>query len=757
VAVNGNTVRQPIPDPGRHDRGTFVRHETRTWKVELFATGILFASALTASYGPISLSGLRPARTAIHAADVSAVSPIAVSNSLRTSGPTSLVVQHVIVPVNPAADPPPVRVPPWWSGPCDDNHYPGSFPLSTWDGLTACGPGPNRGGYDSAVEFFPGAWGELEWECVELSMRWLYLEYGVRPYAANGSDVVADYSPADGGDLQKISNDGTSLPRPGAVLSLGSDWGEGHTAVVTGVHVVHGNGTIGVLEENMNGGNGTNTLEVFKNVVEPDYTMPVTGWLQPPPVSAETAAAMAGYAALPAGDLVLDGGFNHQGPGAWHKTGRSRFRVELSPTLASKSAAAPYEGSGFAVTHAAASGGGIYQNIAFPVAAGESFCADAKVVSAGASAGARGELFLWLLGDTRTQSASARFGPLPNGNRWRNVSTCVTATDYHSVIRIQFYSSPHTGALGIDAVDVHQSFVRNGSFDHRSAAGWQATKHSWLAVETAGKLETMPYEGNGFAVTNSSSSSGSVYENVSLPIEAGDSLCADAEIVTAGAHSGARGKMAIWLLGKTKSQVSFVRFGRLAAKSRWSAISTCVTATGPHSSFRIQFFDAPRAPALGIDAVDVHQSFVANGGFNDHGSVGWHKAGRTWFGVEPAGKLHTSPYEGDDFGATATSVPGGGIYQDSSLGIRAGESFCADAEVVTAGARPGAEGEMSLTLLGRSGSQVSFVRFGPLPAKGQWSPVSTCVTSAGPHSGFRIRFYDAPNKPALGIDAVDVR
>jgi len=725
--------------------------------VELLATGVLFASAFAASHGTVSLGGIRPVRAAIKAADVSALLPATVASNSRSSEHVSPVVQHVIVPVDPSADPPPVRFPPWWSGQCDDNHYPGSFPLSSWDGLTACGPGPNRGGYDSVVEFFPGAWGELEWECVELSMRWLYLEYGVHPYAANGSDLVADYSPADGGDLEKVANNGTSVPRPGDVLSLGSFWGEGHTAVVTATRVTHGSGTINILEQNMNGGNGTNTLEVVGNVVEPDYSMPVTGWLQAPLESVARTASLAGYRAMPAGDLVLDGGFNHRGPGAWHKTGHARFRIELSRSLTKTAASTPYEGSGFAVTHASAWGGGIYQNIAFPVSAGESFCADAKVVTASASSGAQGEMFLWLLGDSKIQSASARFGPLPGNDKWSTVSTCLTATDSHSVIRIQFYDFPDTPGLGIDAVDVHQSFVQNGSFEHRSGSGWYNTKHSWLAIEGAGKLGTMPYEGKTFAVTNSSSPSGSIYESVPLPIETGDSLCADAEIVTAGGHSGARGKMAIWLLGKSRSQVSFVRFGRLAGKSHWSAISTCVTAAGPHSSFRIQFNDAPRAPALAIDDVDVHQSFVANGGFNEHGGAGWHKAGRTWFAVEPAGKLHTSAYGGGDFGATATSVAGGGIFQEASLPIRAGESFCADAEVVTAGARPGAEGEMALTLLGRPGSQSSSVRFGPLPAKGQWTSVSTCVTSAGPHAGFRLQFFDVPKTPTLGIDAVDVR
>ncbi len=58
-----------------------------------------------------------------------------------------------------------------------------------------CGPRRNAdGGTDRLVRFFTGAWGEQEWECVELAMRFMYLAYGVSPYSANGMDVYANYS-----------------------------------------------------------------------------------------------------------------------------------------------------------------------------------------------------------------------------------------------------------------------------------------------------------------------------------------------------------------------------------------------------------------------------------------------------------------------------------------------------------------------------------------------------------------------------------
>jgi len=214
--------------------------------------------------------------------------------------------------------------------------------------------------------------------------------------------------------------------------------------------------------------------------------------------------------------------------------------------------------------------------------------------------------------------------------------------------------------------------------------------------------------------------------------------------------------MTIWLYGQSPSQSSSVTFGPLPDRNRWAHVSTCVTATRSHSEIGIQFFDVPKTPRLGIDGVDVHQSFVENGGFNQRGR-GWRATGDTRFGVEVAGKMVTSPYEGDGFGVISTSAVGGGIYQDISLPTSAGESLCADAEVVTAAAHSGARGQMTIWLYGQSPSQSSSVSFGPLAGGNQWTHVSTCLTAARPHSDIRVQFYDVPKTSRLGIDAVDVR
>jgi hypothetical protein len=63
--------------------------------------------------------------------------------------------------------------------------------------------------------------------------------------------------------------------------------------------------------------------------------------------------------------------------------------------------------------------------------------------------------------------------------------------------------------------------------------------------------------------------------------------------------------MTIWLYGESPSESSSVSFGPLPSRNRWTHVSACVTATRPHSDIRVQFYDTPKTPRLGVDAVDV--------------------------------------------------------------------------------------------------------------------------------------------------------
>ncbi len=193
-----------------------------------------------------------------------------------TPTPAYATAEHVpVASVTTGADAP------WWSGVCDVGNNGDGYPLgAVFQGFAACGPRPftesPAGSEDYLAQFYPGAWGEYEFECVELAMRYMYLTYGIAPYPANGNQVVTSYP---GNRLIRIGN-GTAgqAPQPGDILSFGADTAAGHTALVTASAVnAAGNGSATVIEEN-NSATGSNTLTVSGWVVGPD-AYPTIGWL----------------------------------------------------------------------------------------------------------------------------------------------------------------------------------------------------------------------------------------------------------------------------------------------------------------------------------------------------------------------------------------------------------------------------------------------------------------------------------------------
>ena len=160
---------------------------------------------------------------------------------------------------------------------------------------------------------------------------------------------------------------------------------------------------------------------------------------------------------------------------------------------------------------------------------------------------------------------------------------------------------------------------------HGGSTPWTSTNPSWrtaastatrattggrqgdtrFAIEAAEAPARTQYEGNGFGKVTTATVGGGIYQDIALPTSAGESLCADAEVVTAATRSGARSRMVIWLYGESPGQSSSVGFGPLRGKNQWTHVSVCVTASRPHSDVRIQFYDTPKTPSLGLDAVDL--------------------------------------------------------------------------------------------------------------------------------------------------------
>ncbi len=202
-----------------------------------------------------------------------------------------------------------VAAPSWWSGDCDATYWNAQASGMGWRGSGAhrlgasylgvevCGPRPSVDGAPNVLWRRPG-WGELEFQCVELAMRFMAQVYGVAPYGANGDDVVRNYHSSSGGGLVRIDN-GTvgQPPRPGDVISFDSP-GFGHVGVVATSNVdASGNGSITMLSQN-DTNDGWRTLAVSAWRVAAFGNYVPYGWLHDP----------AGRGGQPSGA---------QGPGYW--------------------------------------------------------------------------------------------------------------------------------------------------------------------------------------------------------------------------------------------------------------------------------------------------------------------------------------------------------------------------------------------------------------------------------------------------------
>ena len=176
-----------------------------------------------------------------------------------------------------------VGTPSWWSGVCNDNNFfaamgKHSFLLdAAWHGVPACGPKNSF----HLVRFFTGAWGEFEFQCVELVMRFLYQQWGIAPWAGNGN-TIKDSPP---GAILFYPNNGAYGIVPGDIITENASTQNsfGHTVIVTDISHLdgYGTGTINIMEQNASSG-GQRSLTVQNWQIKPDawcYGQTIQGWL----------------------------------------------------------------------------------------------------------------------------------------------------------------------------------------------------------------------------------------------------------------------------------------------------------------------------------------------------------------------------------------------------------------------------------------------------------------------------------------------
>lgn len=228
---------------------------------------------------------------------------------LSATNPDSTTTVNLNAPTTPAATPRTLTAntvplggnlgrPSWWSSNCDGFK---SLLNTKFMGLQVCG---YTSGSDDVLESnIPGV-SQYEWECAELSDRYLVQRYGISGAGGNGNQVADNAYNANKSMFQLYANGSHNYPVAGDVISFAVGGGSfGHTGVVTGSSVdSFGNGTIDMVHQNWNedgkaDGIWTGILVRNWNVQEVTGQGGTVHWLHNP---ADTGGSSGGASAGPA-------------------------------------------------------------------------------------------------------------------------------------------------------------------------------------------------------------------------------------------------------------------------------------------------------------------------------------------------------------------------------------------------------------------------------------------------------------------------
>jgi CHAP domain len=185
--------------------------------------------------------------------------------------------------------------PSWWNSTCDGN---GSLLNTQIMGLQVCGGGSSR--LESSI---PGV-GQYEWQCAELSDRYLVQRYGFNGLGGNGNQETDNAYNAHPSLFDLYANGDHTPPTPGDVISfnVGAD-ALGHTGVVYQSDVdSSGNGTVYFVDQNWTGDGGYHSAAVSDwNVADITGEGGTVHWLHNPADS-----LVSNPSSLPSGTLVKD-------------------------------------------------------------------------------------------------------------------------------------------------------------------------------------------------------------------------------------------------------------------------------------------------------------------------------------------------------------------------------------------------------------------------------------------------------------------
>jgi hypothetical protein len=619
---------------------------------------------------------------------------------------------------------------PWWNGACDAAHYlavSGVEPhpmQASFLGLQACWPRPVYGeGPDVPVTFSGAQWSVLEFECVELSLRFMQLAWGVHPYPANGVDVVPGYYPSkglynpSGPNLTVQRNDGSAAElTPGDVLSESDSSSAGHTAVVNWAALdATGSGRISVLEENASS-SGSESYSVSRYVIQDSWSH-ITGWLHNPSWSSPSSA-----------NLLHNASFEPGVGGSW------QFDAGHQMTVSSRSGGAA-DGRSYLEVSSGLSGGSVYEDVPAVVMPSRDDTLSIWVRSPGGQPAA-GTLALWAMADTPNEGVAT---PFVAGATWTLVTATLDPQQSHATLRAQIFLDTAGASIDLDGAQLTPQLLRNADFASPSALRWQ-----W---DQTAQMNLMVYgggarDGANYLETNTGIAGGSVYQDAAAGVSPGQD---DTFSIWLRSPSGqpASGVVALWALGSNPTEGGTTPF---VAGATWTLVTTTLDPQQAHTALRAQVYLNTTGVSLDLNGAQLTPQLLHNASFDNPASLGW----QLDQGTQTAALLvrGSGAMDGPAYLKMTTGVSGGSLCQDVAVSVSPGQDDTFSIWVRSGGAQP-ASGILALWGLGVNPTEGVATPFVTGPG---WTLVTTTIDPLEAHSSLRAQVYLTPTHTYLDLD-----
>lgn len=639
----------------------------------------------------------------------------AVLASLPSERPLAGTALAGASPANPF--PASLPTPYWWSGTCDANNDPGSVPLgATLLGMPACGPIGR-----SQPVLFPGNVTEYEWQCAELSMRYLFLAFHQNAYQANGSQVVQNYP---GSLLVRIPN-GTQgqAPAVGDVLSYGPLSGGGHTSVVTAVsYASPGNGTITVIEQNASS-NSSYQISVVGWWVQNTYGYQITQWLH-----------------WPLFNLLTNASFETGDNTGWFKNnnaGNVAMQVYADASWAK-------EGTDYLEMNTSQSNGSVAQDVAIPPAPANSYTFSIWVRSRDGNPFA-GTLALWGRGGNQENNSTSFLA----GPTWTLISAPLNPRQTgNTSLRAEIYMVSTGRNLDVDGAQLINAGLTNASFETGTTTGWFKSNNKDNVAWAVYQDSSWAREGSYYMEMNTSLSNGSVAQDLVMPPLAGTSYTFSIWVRSRDGNPFS-GSLVLWTRGGTDEH----RTTAFTAGSAWILVSVAVNPIqNNNTGLRAEIYITSTGRNLDVDGAQLVNAGLTNSSFETGDPTGWFKSNlggsvSWWVIQDPSWAV-----EGSYYMEISTSRSNASIAQDMSISPAPGSSYTFSIWVRSRDGNP-FSGTLVLWALGGSneGQSTAFTA-GPA-----WTFVSAPVNpKQGGHTSLRAEIYMTSTARDLDLDAASL-